>query len=236
VSLLGSWEWISLAVLGALLALDAGPWVVSMAARPLPAGVLLGLAWGDPAGGAVTGAVLELVYAGVLPVGGSRYPEAGLAGLCGAALAMWAAPIVGAASLPAGVAWGVVAGQVGKQVETWRRARNARLAAAARAAAAAGDASAVGRALRDASLLAAALGAAVAAGLVGWGQLLAAPFVDLAPDVMAARPPAFLVAGLALGAVIRLWSSWSVRAALVAGAAAGLAIGFALGRRGGGAA
>jgi mannose/fructose/N-acetylgalactosamine-specific phosphotransferase system component IIC len=229
VSLLSAWEWLSLAALGAVLALDAGPWLLSMAARPLSAGVLLGLAWGDPAGGAATGAVLELVYAGVLPVGGSRTPEAGLAGLCGAALAMWAAPITGAASVPVGVAWGVVVGEAGRHVETWRRGRNAVLAARARAAAAAGDAGAMGRALRTASLLTAAIGAGASVGLVACGQLLAAPFVDLAPEAMAARPPAFLVAGLAAAAAIRLWSSWTARAALAAGAAAGLALGAALG-------
>ncbi|HEY7530461.1 MAG TPA: PTS sugar transporter subunit IIC [Gemmatimonadota bacterium] len=228
MSLLSASEWLSLGALGALLALDAGPWVLSMAARPLSAGVLLGLAWGDPAGGAATGAVLELIYAGVLPVGGSRTPEAGLAGLCGAALALWAAPAVGAASVPLGVAWGVAVGEIGKHLETWRRGRNAALAAQARAAAAAGDLGATAAALRRGSAVTAALGAAAAVGLVGCGQLLAAPLVDLAPDALAARPPIALVAGLAAAAAIRLWSSWSARAALAAGAAAGVALGAAL--------
>lgn len=116
-----------LTVLGGLLAADATSLGQLMLSRPLAAGVLAGLAAGDPARGALVGALLETLHLGVLPVGASRYPEA-------------APPAVAAAAVYAatpGAGWGTVAALLllalgwervcGSSVQ-WLRKRNAALA------------------------------------------------------------------------------------------------------------
>jgi mannose/fructose/N-acetylgalactosamine-specific phosphotransferase system component IIC len=219
-------QWIAFALLAALVALDAGPWLLSMVSRPLPAAALLGLLWGEPGGGAIVGAMLELVYAGILPVGAARYPDAGLAGVVGAGVALWSAPALGAPSLLLGLVWGLVAGQVGKAIETWRRSRNAPRVARARARALAGDAGALPRVVAGSLAFAGALGACSALGLFALGIVLATPLVDIAPALFAVRPPLFLFAALGCGAALRLWGGVGVRMALGAGVVAGFLVGL----------
>jgi mannose/fructose/N-acetylgalactosamine-specific phosphotransferase system component IIC len=193
-----------------------------MLARPLPAGVALGLAWGDPAGGAAVGAALELVYAGVLPVGAARYPEVGLAGLVAAGTALAALPQLGAPGLLPGIAWGLVAGHIGRGLETWRRTRNAARVAAARERARAGAADALCRVVRASIARSALEGAFAATVLLAAGIVVSAPLVDLAPRLAAGPPPAALLAALGCAAVLRLWPGRWARA----GMAAGVAVGF----------
>jgi mannose/fructose/N-acetylgalactosamine-specific phosphotransferase system component IIC len=218
-------QWIAFAALAAFVALDSGPWLLSMAARPLPAATLLGLLWGDPAGGALVGAALELVYAGILPVGASRYPDAGLAGLVGAGVSLWAAPLAGAPTLPLALLLGLLAGHAGRGIETWRRSLNAVWVAGARAAAAAGDPAAIGRVNARAMAFAALLGAGSAVALLGLALFVAAPLVDAAPALAAPAPPLALFAALGCGAALRLWAGWAPRLWLAAGLVAGLAAG-----------
>ncbi len=225
MSLPGPEHWALFAALAAFVALDSGPWLLALAARPLPAATLLGLVWGNPAGGALTGAALELVYAGVLPVGASRYPDAGTAGLVAAGVSLWATAETGGAALPLAIALGLLAGHAGRGVETWRRSLNAAWVARAQAAAEAGDAWAIARANVRALGFAALLGAGSAMGLLGLALMAAAPVVDAWPQLAGARPPLTLLAALGCAAALRLWSGWRVGAwlavALAGGAGAG---------------
>jgi mannose/fructose/N-acetylgalactosamine-specific phosphotransferase system component IIC len=226
MQLLGPYEWISFAVLAAFVALDSGPWLLSMLSRPLPASALLGMLWGDPAAAVMVGAVLEIVYAGTLPAGASRYPEAGLAAVAGTGVALWPASTLGAPAIVPGIVWGLVCGLVGKEVETWRRERNREWVAATRARASAGDLGAIGRMQLKALLLAAGLGALTASLALGLGMTLAAPFVDIAPRLSTLRPPLILLAAASCAAVLRLWRGSLVRATLGGGLVAGLVIGW----------
>jgi mannose/fructose/N-acetylgalactosamine-specific phosphotransferase system component IIC len=221
-------QWAAFAALAAVVALDSGPWLLSMAARPLPAATLLGLLWGDPAGGAVVGAALELVYAGIMPVGASRYPDAGTAGLVGAGVSLWVAGRLGAPALALGLGLGLLAGYAGRGIETWRRSVNGRWVARARAEAERGDAYALARVNTRALLFAACLGAGASLALLGLALLVAAPLVDIAPGLVAAPPPVALFAALGCGAALRLWGGWGVRAWPLGGLAAGVAVGHHL--------
>jgi PTS system mannose-specific IIC component len=223
-------RWATFAVLAALVAIDSGPWLLSLLARPLPAAALLGLLWGDPAGGAQVGAALELIYAGILPVGASRYPDAGTAGLVGAGVSLCASVRLGQPALPLGIVLGLLAGHAGRGIETWRRALNAGWVARARARAERGDAAAIARVNDHALVFAALLGAASAVALLGLALLVAAPLVDVLPRLVAAPPPGALLAALGSGAALRLWADRRVRAWLAAGLAGGLAAAWLLPR------
>jgi mannose/fructose/N-acetylgalactosamine-specific phosphotransferase system component IIC len=116
-----------LTVLGGLLTLDATSVGQFMLSRPLAAGVLAGLAAGDPARGALMGALLEAFHLGVLPVGASRYPEP-TPGAVAAAAVYAAQPAAGwgtvAALLLLALGWERVCGS---SVQ-WLRKRNVTLA------------------------------------------------------------------------------------------------------------
>jgi mannose/fructose/N-acetylgalactosamine-specific phosphotransferase system component IIC len=72
-------SWIPLTALGAIVALDATSLGQLMLSRPLVAGTLAGALVGLPLEGALTGAMLETLSLGILPVGAARYPETGTA-------------------------------------------------------------------------------------------------------------------------------------------------------------
>ncbi len=80
---------------GTLVGLDLVSVIQLMIARPLVAGTVAGIILGDPLGGGVVGAVLELFALGVLPVGASRYPDYGLGAIAGAATVANAPTILG---------------------------------------------------------------------------------------------------------------------------------------------
>lgn len=67
------------AALGGLVGLDATSFPQVMVSRPLVAGTLAGLVFGQPAEGAMVGAILEIFDLGILPVGAARYPDSGTA-------------------------------------------------------------------------------------------------------------------------------------------------------------
>lgn len=80
-----------------------GYWMIS---RPIFAGPLLGLIMGDLQTGLIVGASVELMFMGVLPIGGSVPPNAQIAGLIGTIFAISAGgkPEVGIAlALPIGI-------------------------------------------------------------------------------------------------------------------------------------
>jgi mannose/fructose/N-acetylgalactosamine-specific phosphotransferase system component IIC len=85
---LGLVHWLSLVGLGALVGLDGVSWPQTMISRPVVAGALGGLFFGDVTAGFMAGALLEIVSGRHPPYGAARYPETGPAGLvCGAAYA-----------------------------------------------------------------------------------------------------------------------------------------------------
>lgn len=79
-------ELLPLALLGGLLGLDVVSFPQAMISRPIVAATLGGALAGDPAGGLLIGAVLELIALDTLPLGASRYPEWGSASVAGGAL------------------------------------------------------------------------------------------------------------------------------------------------------
>ena len=76
----------TVSLLGAIIGLDVVSFPQAMISRPLVAATVAGLLLGDPAGGLLVGATLELIALETLPVGASRYPEWGSASVVGGAL------------------------------------------------------------------------------------------------------------------------------------------------------
>jgi PTS system mannose-specific IIC component len=70
---------LGIALLGGMAGLDATSFPQLMLSRPLVAGTLTGMLFGNPGEGAMVGAVLEIFDLGILPVGATRYPDAGTA-------------------------------------------------------------------------------------------------------------------------------------------------------------
>jgi mannose/fructose/N-acetylgalactosamine-specific phosphotransferase system component IIC len=85
-----------LAILGAVVAVDATSLGQLMLSRPLVAGTLAGAIVGMPLEGALIGALMEVLSLGILPVGAARYPETGTA----AVAAVGTLGLAGAAPLP----------------------------------------------------------------------------------------------------------------------------------------
>ena len=99
-----------LVLLAGWAALDgtaAGQFMIS---RPMVTGALAGFILGDPFTGLLTGAILELLHLGSLPVGGARLPEPGPAAVPATAAAVL---LGGGGGLALGLVWGVVGGWFG---------------------------------------------------------------------------------------------------------------------------
>jgi len=79
-------ELLVLAILGAVLGLDVVSFPQAQVSRPLVAATAAGFFLGNPAGGLLVGAALELIALETLPFGASRYPEWGSAAVVGGAL------------------------------------------------------------------------------------------------------------------------------------------------------
>jgi mannose/fructose/N-acetylgalactosamine-specific phosphotransferase system component IIC len=100
--------WITL--VGGALALDATSVGQFMVSRPLVSGPLTGWILGEPATGLVIGALLELYLLVSFPTGGSRFPEGATATVVAVASA---AALDAPGSIPLGIAFGLVWGQIG---------------------------------------------------------------------------------------------------------------------------
>lgn len=77
---------LTIALLGAIIGLDVVSFPQAMISRPIVAATLTGIVLGEPEGGLLVGATLELIALETLPVGASRYPEWGSASVVGSAL------------------------------------------------------------------------------------------------------------------------------------------------------
>lgn len=168
-----AWETSLLIIVGAVIFLDHWPAIQTMISRPIVVGPVAGMILGHPMEGAVWGAVFEVAYLGVLPIGASRYPDAGLAALVGTSVAV--SGQVGSTT-PAGfaVACGVLAGFVGERVSWLVRIWNGRVAAWTHRRVVAGDERAPGRALG------ASLAVASVAGAIQSALMLSVGFIGLA--------------------------------------------------------
>jgi PTS system mannose-specific IIC component len=77
---------LPLALLGALVGLDVVSFPQAMWSRPLVGATLGGSIIGRPEAGLIAGVILELLAFDTLPVGASRYPDWGTAGVVGGAM------------------------------------------------------------------------------------------------------------------------------------------------------
>ena len=72
-------SWLTLALLGGVVGLDATSFPQAMLSRPLIAATLAGWAFGRPGAGLLLGALIEMFSLVILPFGAARYPESGTA-------------------------------------------------------------------------------------------------------------------------------------------------------------
>lgn len=86
--------WALLLVWGAVVGVDLVSVLQGLLSRPLVAATGAGLIVGDPAMGLAIGTVLELFALDVVPIGASRYPEFGPAGIAAVA-AVAGTPVAG---------------------------------------------------------------------------------------------------------------------------------------------
>lgn len=204
-------EVAALALLGGLLALDRVAVGQFGFSQPVVAGPLVGWLLGDAGTGLLVGGLLQLLYAGALPIGASLPPDeatATLVGTAGAVLGVRAAGegLPEAALLPLGLLAGLAAGEAGRALDTWVRHANVWFAHRADQAAARGD---------DRSVERLALG-----GLVLWflvGALSAAVLAPLTGLLAGAAVPAISAhGGLVLAALFLAMAIVAFGAALAA--------------------
>lgn len=79
-------QFLLLALLGGVVAIDGTSFGQFMVSRPFVAATLAGAVMGRPAEGAMIGLVLEAFHLNVLPVGAAKYPEGGPAAVSGGAV------------------------------------------------------------------------------------------------------------------------------------------------------
>lgn len=95
-------EILPIILLGAICGLDVVSFPQAMISRPIVAATAGGALVGNPAGGLLVGAVLELIALETLPFGASRYPEWGSASVVGGSI-MGLNFVSSGGSLPASV-------------------------------------------------------------------------------------------------------------------------------------
>lgn len=117
-------EYLSLTVLGGLLALDGTAMGQFMVSRPLVAGVLAGWVIGDPVLGLLIGGILEVYFISIFPVGGAEFPEGGPPALVAVATG---AALAGPAGVAVGVALGLLLSRFGALSTRWLRKVNGRI-------------------------------------------------------------------------------------------------------------
>lgn len=217
-------EWLLLCGAGAVAGADGGSGPHAMVSRPSVAAAAAGAVVGDAAAGLLAGAVLELMVLPYPPMGATRTPDTGVAGVVGGAA--FGAAGGGAAGLAGAALAGWGAGWVGEWTVRWLRRLNGRLLG--RPEQLAGDPSRLETRHRWAVRL-----DFVRAGLVTAALLvpagIAASVAGLAPEPAGWAGLAAAVVGAGLGAAAgssaRVLSSGRVRPALLL---AGLLVGVSL--------
>ena len=202
-------ESVVVVMVGTLVGLDLASVPQAMFSRPLVAGLLGGMAVGQPLPGLAVGALLELFALDVLPVGASRNPDWGPGAVAVGALAgahqegMLASGLLGLALVAVVSAW------AGGWLSHAVRRANVGTVTALRAALEAGDAGAVRTAQRRGLLRDAARGFGLTALTLALGDLLSALFARQwpGPQTVAQVALAATSLGVALHAGTRLTGS-----------------------------
>ena len=142
----GTNDLVRAALVGLGYYLSNSPWILGIGGffglyRPLVAGLIVGIIFGDPVQGAAIGAAINLLYIGFISAGGSIPADPSVAGWVGTALAL-AADLDAATAISLGVAVGLL----GTIVFFTRMSVDAAFAHMADGAAERGDITGVGRA------------------------------------------------------------------------------------------
>jgi len=134
-----------LSIVAGLLALDMTEALQIMVSQPVVAGSIAGALVGDLPLGLAVGATLQLVWLGVLPVGGAPFPDSAVASVVGVGLAALLARAGAGAgwALALGLLVAIATGALGGRLVGLLRRLNARLSAFAESRAERGDASGV---------------------------------------------------------------------------------------------
>lgn len=137
---------VQAALVGIGYYLSNSPWILGIGGffglyRPLVAGLIVGIIFGDPAKGAQIGASINLLYIGFISAGGSIPADPSVAGWVGTALAM-----AGGLSAEAAISLGVAIGLLGTIIFFTRMSVDSFFAHMADAAAEKGDIAGVARA------------------------------------------------------------------------------------------
>ena len=168
-------SWLQVAVvlvLGTVVGLDQASVPQVMLSRPLVAGMLGGLAVGQPLAGLAIGAVLELFALETLPVGGARYSDWGPGSVAAGALRGMHASGISASAMLALVLVAVATAWVSGWLILAVRRLNVVDVAARRAALDGGDRSALAAVQRAGLLRDAARGLGLTAVALGAGDLV----------------------------------------------------------------
>lgn len=212
---------LRLALLGGALSLDTTAFLQIMASQPIVAASIAGWMVGDPVLGLAIGAVLQLIWVGVLPVGATPFPDTAAASVAavGAASILSRGMPPGPWALATALLIALAAGVAGQRLIVWLRRVNIRFAERAIDGVRAGRTSAVGCAV------AAALGVRFGAGVVLTGAaLLLAAGASWAVPPDPGRMPLFVWAAPVAAASIAAAGRQRERFALVGGLVAGLAL------------
>lgn len=141
----GTSDVVRAALVGVGYYLSNSPWILGIGGffglyRPLVAGFLVGIIFGDPVAGAQIGAAINILYLGFISAGGSIPADPSVAGWVGTALAMG-----GGLSADAAISLGVAVGLLGTIIFFTRMSVDAVFAHWADSRAEAGDAAGVAR-------------------------------------------------------------------------------------------
>jgi len=192
---------VALALLGGALSLDVTAALQLMLSQPIAAAGIAGVVAGDPTLGLLIGAVLQLVWIGVLPVGAAPFPDGAVASAVGvgAAVMLERAGLAPGMFLAAGLVAALVAGAASQRVTALVRRQNVRLADFAERRAAAGDPGGVGRAVAL-GLVTRFISSAALAGVFLAASLLLRPLA--AVELEGVFPVLLWAAPVAAGAVL----------------------------------
>jgi len=138
-------RWLLLALWAAVVCADERAFGPLILHQPIVAGPVTGFVLGEPAAGLAVGIILQVIWPGLLPLGGSRQPVVALAALVGAAwLSLWPT-----GDLPTTVLAALTASLLGASGGEWAegrlRRRNEHREAAVYAASSGARRAAVGR-------------------------------------------------------------------------------------------
>ncbi len=213
-----------LALIAGAVAVDTTAALQLMFSQPVAAATCAGLVVGEPATGLMVGITLQLVWSGVLPVGGAGFPDAGVAAVVGAGTA---GLLVGRGhpagwAIATGLLLALAVGSTGRIIVRRLRRWNITVAAGAREAMLTGDLGGVRRAVLRAIGVRFSLAAALSAVVITVSLAVAAV---LMPATGPEEYPALVwAAPIAVGSAVALSRGWGERVGVVAGLAVGVIV------------